>query len=107
MSGCDPSFYFSQMQIFRPASRGRAALRTVAIKGRVSGILHTIPDIGRFAIAERETLLVTSAARGAAVKASEVEDPGDKVRDLGFYILRSRSNSFSCRRVNGLVNLAE
>jgi hypothetical protein len=52
--------------------------------------------------AELETLSATSADRGAAVQTSEVEDPGDKVCDLRVNILRSRSNSFGCRRVSGL-----
>ncbi len=69
--------------------------RTTEIKACAD---YTIPDIGRFAIAERETLSSTSAERVAAVQTSEVEDPGDKVRDLGVDILRSRSNSFRCRR---------
>ena len=36
---------------------------------------YTIPAIGRFAIAERETFSGSSAERGAAVQTSEAEEP--------------------------------
>ena len=39
---------------------------------------YTTPDIGRFAIAKRETLLVMSADRAAAVQTSEVKIPAIK-----------------------------
>lgn len=61
---------------------------------------YTGADISRFAIAERETLSATSANRGAAVQTSEVEDPGDKVRDLRVDILRSRKRARQSCRMN-------
>jgi len=80
-----------------------------SVQTRPDGYLpnYTRTDIDHFATAEREPSSATSADRGAAVETSDLDGPGDKVRDPGVEILRSCSNSFGCWRVSGLVYLAE
>jgi hypothetical protein len=85
---------------FRPGAKGDSALHLFPV-------FLVIADLGRFANVEREPSSTMSADRGAAVETSDVDGPDDKVRDLGGEILRSCRNSFGCRRVSGLVKLAE